>query len=445
MFGSDLAPTGEFCCKGRPCDPLADPSLRKLLLASQLCNNAKYECHEGGWHIHGDPSEGALLVAAARAGLGDLRLQWPRRWEIAPGPGRPWMATGCQKGSQVMVAIKGAPEAILPRSANVEVASRPLTPSARSRWLRRGRAMAQMGLRVFAVAELQAECLDCEDPRAFPVEGWTFLGLAGLADPPRPESRQLLASLRRAGIRPIMVTGDHPATAKAIARQLDLTGLPLLKVDAGSPCPPPDSDVLARVTPEGKYRLVGALQEAGAAVAMLGDGVNDAPALHAADVGIAMGTGSEVAKQAAEAILVATGLGALLNAILEGRTAFRNIQSAADYLITCSAAMTIAVLLATAVGSPLPLTPLQILYLNLLVHTFPALGLALGNESTNSRLPVPRRVMLLGTSRLAAIGWHGSVLAVIALAVGSLGQSHAGTAHGRTMFFVTIAFSLGWH
>ncbi len=463
VSGPALEPGGTFLAHGQVQEPGDFPAMVALLRSAQLCNNATYERSEEGWHVHGDPDEGALLVVAAKAKLKDPRPACARRWTIDPGPGRPWMAVCCGPapdplGGATVIAAKGAPEAILARCAevisatdrasgssrNLQLNARPLTDSGRRAWSRRSRAMARCGLRVFAVA---ARMIPATVPLPSPDQaedtGWVFLGLIGMADPPRPEGRQAVRDLRQAGIRMVMVTGDHPATAAAIARRLELAGARPLKVDAGSSDPAPDSDVLARVTPEGKYRLVQALRERGQAVAMMGDGVNDAPALRAADVGIAMGGGAAVAKQAAEAILVEPRLDVLLGALLEGRTVFFNIQSAADYLITCSVATMLAVLIATVFGWPLPLSPLQILYLNLLIHTFPALGLALGEAEGHG--PVPRRSLLLGRARMLAMLSHGLVIAVITLAVGRWGLAHRGLAHGQTLILVTIAMALAMH
>jgi Ca2+-transporting ATPase len=208
-----------------------------------------------------------------------------------------------------------------------------------------------------------------------------------------------------------------------------------------------DVDVYARATPEGKFLLVRALQESGQQVGMTGDGVNDAPALRAADAGIAMGNGTEVAKSASAIILLDESLPTLLAGIQEGRAVFRNIQKALDYLLSCSIATVLAAFITMAVGNPPLLSPLQILYLNLLMHTFPALGLTLerADPEVMKRAPLPLRASLLPPARMASILWHGIIIGVAAVAMGAWGLHHEGEAHGRSLAFATLATALLLH
>lgn len=436
VTGIGYVPEGRFLERESEPSHEAEALLRGLLRAALLCNDAQLESHDAGWHIHGDPSDGALLVAAAKAGIADERASWPRLATEAPGAEHPWMVvTYRQDGAEVSYS-KGAPERVLDRCGAVRTADGDvlLDPSGRAAWLDANRQMAGTALRVFGVAVSEGE-------------GWVWLGLVGMADPPRPGVRAALAEAHQAGIRTIMITGDQPATALAIARELDMAAGAEPRVVVGAEVPVPGTAAYARATPEGKHALVCALQEQQEVVVMTGDGVNDAPALRAAMVGVAMGRGTDVAKEAAAVVLVDEEIPTLLGGIAEGRTAFLNIQKAVDFLITCSMATMLAVLLTTAAGYDAPLLPLQILYLNLLTHTFPALGLAMEppSPSVMRRPPLPRKALLLPPARLASILWHGLILAVATLALGAWGMRHGGLEHGRTLVFATLATSLMLH
>ncbi|HEY9899966.1 MAG TPA: cation-transporting P-type ATPase [Pantanalinema sp.] len=446
VTGEGWTPSGTFAEDGRPPSERLVSRLQEVLRAAQRCNDATLEAHDTGWHIHGDPSEGALLVAAAKAGLSDDRAQLGRLATIPAGRDHPWMLVAYPDADGVAIVVKGAPEQVLARCLTVrtEEGSRALDEAEREKWLRANRELADRALRVFGVAtgrrtgDWRAQGLE---------EGWEWLGLVGMADPPRSGVAGALAMAHRAGVRTVMITGDQPATALAIARKLDMAAGQEPRVVVGSQAPDPGVTVYARATPEGKYALVQALQAAGEQVVMTGDGVNDAPALRAAAVGVAMGQGTDVARDAATAILVDERLETLLAGIREGRGAFLNIQKAVDFLLTCSITTMLTVLLTTAAGYPLPLLPLQILYLNILTHTFPALGLAMEPASPGvmDRPPLPRKAMLLPPERLGSILWHGVVIAAATLAMGAWGWTHDGPSHGRTLIFATLATSLMLH
>ncbi len=440
VTGSGWEPVGEFREAGQSQDPSQVPGLSDLLRTAQLCNDATLEHHDVGWHVHGDPSEGALLVLAAKAGLSDPRSSCARTAVLPAGPAHPWMLVACDG----ILSIKGAPEEVLSRCSAIrtEAGDLLLTPADREVWLEENRGMAAQALRVFGLATMQAPA-----PGASLESGWVFLGLTGMKDPPRPGVREVLATAHEAGIRTVMITGDQPTTAVAIARELDLAAGREPQVVVGAEASNGAADVYARTTPEGKLRLVQGLQVAGEVAVMTGDGVNDAPALRTADVGVAMGGGSDVAKDAAALILIDERLETLLEGIAEGRTVFLNIQKATDFLLTCSMATMMAVLIIMAAGFPLPLLPLQILYLNLLTHTFPALGLALEPKAPEvlRRPPLPRRARLMPPSRLASILWHGLLISVATLTLGAFGLSHGGEAHGRTLIFTLLATALMLH
>ncbi|MHB8872750.1 MAG: HAD-IC family P-type ATPase, partial [Myxococcaceae bacterium] len=319
----------------------------------------------------------------------------------------------------------------------------PLGLEQRDRCEAANQALAARGLRVLAVAmrPLQGG-MEGSDLEA----QWEWLGLVGMADPPRPGVREVLGQAHRAGIRTVMITGDQAVTALAIARELDVAGGIEPNVYVGSD-PAVDAHVYARATPAGKLRLVQSLQARGELVAMTGDGVNDAPALRTATVGIAMGRGADVAKEAADAVLLDERLDSLVAGIREGRAVFLNIQKGLDFLLTCSITTLLVVLLTTAAGMPLPLLPLQILYLNLVMHTFPALGLTLEPAAPDVMLrpPLPRRALLLPRGRLATILSHSVVMSVATLTVGAWGLQHEGESHARALVFATIASTLLLH
>lgn len=440
VTGSGWEPVGSFREAGEARDPSRIPGLQDFLKAVQLCNDATLESHDTGWHVHGDPSEGALLVLAAKAGIPDPRASTARE-EVQPaGPGHPWMLVRADG----MLSIKGAPEEVLARcaSARTEEGDVPLDAKAREEWLKANQEMAEAALRVFGVAMLRLE-----GGGTTPERGWVWLGLVGMMDPPRAGVKEALERAHGAGIRTVMITGDQPTTARAIASMLDLAEGREPRVAVGTSGPAGTIDVFARTAPEGKLRLVRELQGHGEIVVMTGDGVNDAPALRTAEVGVAMGQGSDVAKDAASIILIDERLDTLLEGIAEGRTVFLNIQKAVDFLLTCSLTTMMAVLFIMAAGYPLPLLPLQILYLNLLTHTFPALGLALEPKEADvlHRPPLPRHARLMPPSRLASILWHGVLISVATLTVGAWGLAHGGEAHARTLIFATLATSLMLH
>lgn len=445
VTGEGWSPTGEFLEAGQRIEPRAHPVLVELLQACQRCNEATLEQDsKDGWHIHGDPSEGALLCAAAKAGLSDPRVEERSLRTLPAAQGHPWMVVVSSGKDGERVSVKGAPEQVLARCLTVrtEEGSRPLDEGTRARWSQANHELAGRALRVFGVAVAPSP-----GPGAELEQGWEWLGLIGMADPPRQGVKEALREAHDAGIRTIMITGDQAATAVAIARELDLADGREPRVLVNARTLDRDIDVYARATPEGKFALVRALRAEGEMVAMTGDGVNDAPALRTADAGIAMGHGTEVAKAAAGIILVEESLPTLLSGIKEGRSVFLNIQKAIDYLLSCSIATVLAALITTAVGNPPILLPLQILYLNLLMHTFPALGLTLepADPDVMKRPPLERAAALVTPVRMAAIIWHGVIISIAAVAIGAWGLHHGGEAHARSLAFATLASSLLLH
>jgi magnesium-transporting ATPase (P-type) len=390
VTGTGYDPHGAFMHDGdallRPQD---DAQLMEALRAVVLCNDASLEEHDGApWRVHGDPMEGALLVAAVKAGI-DLEAvgkHWPRTDLIPFESGHKFMATlHHSHEGESFIYVKGAPEALLDKCAR-ERREDGDAQLDRGAWEAHMESLAADGQRVLAVAVKPAEPhrseLDFQD-----VDGdLTLLGLFGLMDPPREEAIAAVRTCRNAGIRVKMITGDHAATARAIARQVGLanpddalTGAQLDALDdAELRRRAQEVDIYARVTPEHKLRLVQLLQQSGAVVAMTGDGVNDAPALKRADVGVAMGiNGTEAAKEAAEMVLADDNFASIANAVEEGRTVYDNLKKAILFILPTNGGEALVVLGAILFGfHEFPLTPVQILWVNMITAVTLALALA---------------------------------------------------------------------
>ena len=368
------------------------------------------------------------------------------------------MATAHDRERRLFVAVKGAPEAVLAVSTAIgEAAKATLGNEEREEWLRRAAALAEDGLRVLALAEKTIPS------KALPsYEGLTFLGLVGFRDPPRVEVKQAIADCRQAGIRVVMVTGDHAVTARKIAEGLGIAepGTGILvegrELEALGALGEQErqrvlaAQVFARVTPAQKLELVLLYQSAGEVVAMTGDGVNDAPALQRADIGVAMGLrGTEVAREAADIVLRDDAFGSIVAAIREGRVIFSNLRRFLVYLLSCNISEVMVVALAVVAGLPLPLLPLQILFLNLVTDVFPAFALATGEgeEDVLRRPPRDPREPLLGSPQWLFIAGFGALLTastLSALVIGRYGLGLQGEAL-VTVSFLTLAFAQLWH
>ena len=426
----------------------------RLLHAGRLCNNAALH-GDGGV---GDPLEVALLQAARGIALAD-----PERLREEPfDPVRRLMATVHGVPGGCRIAVKGAPEAVLARCVAVADGSDsppPLTQTLREQWLAANEALAGRGLRVLALAERYSN-----DAPVDPYADLTVLGLVGLMDPPRGDVLAAIDQCRAAGIRVVMVTGDQPATASHVAQTLHLIEPhidgPAAVVLPGEALERPQdfggedavlaATVFARVSPAQKMALVTRLQARGEVVAMTGDGVNDAPALKQADIGIAMGLrGTQVARQAAAMVLRDDAFSSIAAAVAQGRVIFGNIRRFAVYLLSCNLSEVLVVGLATLAGGPLPLLPLQILFLNLVTDVFPALALGAG-EADGSEMRQPPRASgepLLTRQHWWQIVGHGAcitaaTLLAFALALGPL----AATAQQAVVVaFLTLALAQLWH
>jgi Ca2+-transporting ATPase len=383
LSGAGYEPHGEFSRHGTIVEP--SEAVIMLLRAATLSSDAHLVYHEAdrAWQLKGDPTEGALIVAAAKAGLhkAELDQAYPRVHEIPFTPESKRMTTLHTVNGSAMAYAKGAPEIILESCTRqwTETGEQPLDDDSRQTILDAAQQMASQALRVLAVAgKPHATAEDAE-------REMTFLGLIGLIDPPRPEAKAAIATCRTAGIKPVMITGDHPVTARAIARELGLLQTDRVVTGAELEAMSDDEferevesiEVYARVSPAHKLRVVTALQQKGHLVAMTGDGVNDAPALKKADIGIAMGiTGTDVTKEAADMMLTDDNFASIVAAVEEGRGVFGNIKKYLMYLLSSNIGEIGLMTGASLLGLPLPLSAVQILYVNLATDGLPALALA---------------------------------------------------------------------
>ncbi len=395
VTGSGYDPHGEF--KNGNASGLDYPPLIEFLRAAALASDARLVQEEGQWNIQGDPTEGALVVAAAKAGLSkqSLDLEWPRKAEIPFTSERKRMSTVHAGPDGMVLYCKGAPEVLLASCSRLRTpeGERDLHAEDVREIERVASDMAAQALRVIALAcKKQPGSDDAE-------QDMVFLGLAGMIDPPRPEAKGAIQTCVAAGIRPVMITGDHPATGKAVARELGLlreghvvTGVELEALtDAEFDRRVADIDVYARVSPEHKLRVVRALQKQGNIVAMTGDGVNDAPALKKADVGIAMGiTGTDVSKEAADMTLTDDNFASIVGAVEEGRGIFGNIKKYLMLLLSANIGEIGLIAGSVIAGLPLPLTAVQILYVNLATDGLPALALAVDPPEKDLMQRAPR-------------------------------------------------------
>ncbi len=369
--------------------PLTGDAAKKLFALAALCCDAK---HTGKGEVSGEPTEAAIVAAAERSGTDTekLRRKMPRTDEVPFSSERKMMSVAIKDGDKAITVAKGAPDVLIKHCTDIILNGRksPMTSALREKILRLNSSLADRALRVIAVAAGDTKNGKPDET------GLAFCGLIGMEDPPRKEAYEAVKTCRRAGITPVMITGDHAGTACATAKKLGilsrsgecLTGAQIDKMgenefaQAVRTC-----RVYARVTPEHKVRIVKALRAHGEIVAMTGDGVNDAPALKAADIGCAMGKGgTQVAQNAADMILTDDNFATIVKAVAGGRGIYDNIRRAIHYLLGCNIGEILCVFAATLFGMPAPLLPIQLLFINLVPDSLPAL--ALGAEMPDSRV-----------------------------------------------------------
>ena len=462
ISGADGGHSARIIEQGRDMCSASAAVLDELLAVASLCSNASIDADiDGEPHAVGDPTEIALLHAAEKRNIkrGELLQRQPELQELAFDPATKLMATLHADDAGVLVAVKGAPEVVLPicDSEQTSAGQRPLSEAARETWLARAHEMGDCGLRTLAIARKTQG-----DVHKKAYSNLTLLGLVGLEDPPREGVKDAIHRCRDAGIKVVMVTGDHAATARNIASEVDivdanaeprqfLDGTALEPVfDPEHPERLDEARVFSRVSPEQKLMLIDGFQQHEQVVAMTGDGVNDAPALKKADIGVAMGIrGTQVAKEAAAMVLQDDEFGTIVEAVAQGRAIYENIRKFIVYLLSCNISEILIVGIATIAGAPLPLLPLQILFLNLVTDVFPALALGVGEGSPDlmKQRPRPFSEQLLTRTHWIRIVLHGlviaaAVLAAMAIAVTQLG---ADTKQAVTISFCTLTLAQVWH
>lgn len=479
VTGQGYMPQGQFHVGGRPVDLNDYPGALTALWVAVLANDATLEQADdtsSGYRLAGDPTEGALIVAAAKAGAHREHLgqAYPRIDEVPFDSGRKRMTTVHKvvdprpedfspfydanlKGWEV-AATKGAPDVILElctQRQRMNDRPEPLTEQVRREILAANEQMARQALRVLAVAyRAEPDLPDRPTPENLERE-LTFVGLIGMIDPARPEVPPAVEKARRAGIRTVMITGDYPETARAIARDIGLlrpghqilSGSDLARMDEESlKTEVMRTDVFARVSPEHKMRIVDALKRNGQVVAMTGDGVNDAPALKRADIGVAMGiTGTDVAKETADMVLTDDNYVSIVSAVEQGRVIYSNIRKFVFYLLSCNLAEIAIIFIAILAGLPSPLTAIQLLWLNLITDGAPALALGLekGDPDTMDQPPRPPSEPII--NRLMQVGIGIQTLAITAVTLTAyfigLREHPEAPQFAETMAFVTLSFS----
>ncbi len=422
-----------------------------LFHALALSNDAHLD-HHG--RIHGEPTEAALLHAAQAAGFDKavLEQEMPRLKELPFDSERKRMTTFHRTSETVLAFTKGSPEAVVPQchrtlSANGEQFID------QSALLRTAETMAADGLRVLALAYRRWPALPASHHPAELESELVFLGFVGLIDPPRSEVKEAVALCKSAGITPVMITGDHPATARAIARELGIlvdggggvmTGAELAQLDqVAFETEVEQIRVYARVDPAQKIKIVKALQDKGEIVAMTGDGVNDAPALKAANIGIAMGKGgTDVAREAAHMVLLDDNFATIVHAIRQGRRLYDNIRKFIRYAVTTNSAEILIILLAPFLGLPIPLLPIHILWINLVTDGLPALALTAEPEERGvmRRPPRPPQESIFAHGMWQHMIWVGLLMAALTLLIQDWAY-HSGSAHWQTMVFTLLTLA----
>ena len=444
----------EACIKAADVD-LNDPSQSRLLIGSMLCNESKFP---DGVEI-GDPTETALINLGIKLGLNpeDVRSKYPRESENPFDSDRKLMSTKHTMEGVPTMIVKGAVDVLTSRMDFIQIDSevREMTEEDRRKIEAQNQEFSRQGLRVLAFAyktvsdELELT-LDDE-------YGLTFIGLIAMMDPPREESMAAVSECKKAGIRPIMITGDHKVTAAAIAKRIGILN------DESEACEGAEIDkmsdeelksfvegisVYARVSPEHKIRIVRAWQDKGNIVAMTGDGVNDAPALKQADIGVAMGiTGSEVSKDAAAMVLTDDNFATIVKAVENGRNLYRNIKNSIQFLLSGNFAAILAVLYASITALPVPFAPVHLLFINLLTDSLPAIALGVepGSKDVMSEKPRPMNESILTKDFLFKIATEGLSICVTTMIAFMIGYQDGNAVLASTMAFATLCSARLFH
>lgn len=482
VTGEGYAPAGEFKLETQTVAAEQYPELQQVLFACVLCNDALLQHEEGQWTILGDPTEGALISLAGKGGVDkEPLLQRMRRLSEFPfSSERKRMSTISEAGDiqlgiggretpnpQYVMFTKGSPELILERCTQIQIGDRleAISEAQRTQILEQNNDMAGRGLRVLGFAKKHLDSVPPEGSEETNERDLVWLGLVGMLDAPRPEVRDAVAKCKKAGIRAVMITGDHQLTAQAIAIDLGiakegdrvLTGQQLQKLSQEElEQQVNDVTIYARVAPEHKLRIVQALQNQGKFVAMTGDGVNDAPALKQADIGIAMGiTGTDVSKEASDMVLLDDNFATIVAATEEGRTVYSNIRRFIKYILGSNIGEVLVIAAAPLIGlGGVPLSPLQILWMNLVTDGLPALALAVepAEPDVMERPPMNPRESIFAQGLGAYMIRIGIIFAIISIALmwWAYQHTHAEGYQGdpdtwKTMVFTTLCIAQMGH
>ncbi|WP_411503130.1 calcium-translocating P-type ATPase, SERCA-type [Brevibacillus centrosporus] len=476
ISGSGYAPEGSFLLQGKAVSPTRDGALNQILRIAERCNNARLTCEEQStrnllgmgkttrfWHVVGDPTEGALKVLAAKGqngtvDRGKMGHQSVRVEELPFDSDRKMMSV-VEKGSDGVHSLltKGAVEAVLARSTHIlwKGELQPLSATIRHQVLEQTELMAGKALRVLAFAYKTMQGYRPAQPIGSVENNLVFVGVAGMIDPPREEVRPAINLCHQAGIKTVMITGDHKVTAEAIAKQIGLVrgyGEVLEGRDLDNLSDAQLSEyvervsVYARVSPEHKLRIVRALQSKGHVVAMTGDGVNDAPAIKTSDIGIAMGiTGTDVTKEAAALVLRDDNFATIVAAVEEGRNIYDNIRKFIRYLLASNVGEILVMFFAMLLGLPLPMVPIQILWVNLVTDGLPAMALGVDQAEADTMYQRPRNKAENIFSR--GLGWkiisRGFLIGAMTLLAFwlTLREDPNNLVHAQTVAFVTLVMA----
>jgi Ca2+-transporting ATPase len=459
VTGIGYEPEGEITLDGRAVSVADLPGLQRTLECAVLCNGAHLAGEPGRYKIFGDPTEAALLTAAAKAGIWKepLEAQFAFVDEIPFDSERKKMTVVRRSGVRLVSYVKGAPDVLVADCSRIDTGgrTRPLTSEDREQILAANSQFADQAMRVLGFAYKDIGDVPPPYDTGSVETGLVFVGLMAMIDPPRPEVKLAVGQCQKAGIRAVMITGDHKNTAAAIARELGLFAPGSVAVTGDELDALPAAEfseeieripVYARVSPEHKLRIVKALREKGHVVAMTGDGVNDAPAVKEADIGVAMGiTGTDVTKEVSDMVVTDDNFASIVAAVEEGRGIYDNIRKFVHYLLSCNTGEVLVMFVASLVGMPVPLLPVQILWVNLITDGLPALALGMEpmDPGVMERPPRKRNEPVITRQRAVLILTQGAFIATCSLLAFALVYfvEGEGLARARTAAFIVLACS----
>jgi len=463
VTGTGYAPRGEFLLEGHRMDPVSQGSLMSALKSAVLCNGAELKSQDGGYRIVGDPTEGALLTAAAKAGIfkEDLEKEFIFIDEIPFDSERKRMTMIRSGRGRATAFVKGAPDILIGICTKIEEdgVARPIDRDDITRIRGMNDTLANKAMRVLAVAYRELESVSKEAAASEIESGLVFAGLVAMMDPPREEVKAAMKECATSGIKTVMITGDHKNTAVAIARELGFFKEGSMALSGEELSALSDDElykivekvaVYARVSPEHKLRVVRAWKKHGDIVAMTGDGVNDAPAIKEADIGIAMGiTGTDVTKEVSDMIVTDDNFASIVSAVEEGRGIYDNIRKFVHYLLSCNAGEILVMFTASLIGFPVPLLPIHILWVNLVTDGLPALALGVDPVDPNIMNRPPRKPdeSVVTKPMMLTMLVQGSFIAFCSLLAFSfvLFVENEGIGRARTAAFIVLACSQLFH